>query len=84
MIEHMKMMQIPYLDKNSMLLSGEMPYKTNSGQLFGMGYSRKTNKQEDWGHNFLKKILEFFLFFSVPLKIPGKTKFHSWKFGKIT
>ena len=32
---------------------------------------------------FWKKPLEFLLFFSVPLEIPGKIKLHYWKFGKI-
>ena len=34
MIEHMKMMQMLYLDITSMLLSGQVPYRTNSSQLF--------------------------------------------------
>ena len=46
MIEYIKMMQIPYLDIRSMLLSGQVPCRTNSSQLLGMGYSRK--KTNGW------------------------------------
>ena len=74
-----------YLDIRSMLLSGQVPYGTNSSQLcFGMGYSRKkkpTGRVEDI--LFLKKTLEFFWFFSITLKIPRKTKLQPWKFDKI-
>ena len=59
MIEHMKMMQMPYLDIRSMLLSGQVPYRTNSSQLFWNGLFQK-KKQEGSGHTFLKKNLDFF------------------------
>ena len=32
--EHMKMMQMPYFNIWSMLLSGQVPHRTNSSQLF--------------------------------------------------
>ena len=83
MIEHMKMMQMLYLDIRSMLLSGQVPYRTNSIQLFWNGLFQKKNREggsEDI--LFWKKPWNFFLC-SVPMKIPGKTKLHSWKFGTL-
>ena len=80
----MKMMHMPYLDIWSMLLSGYVPHRTNSSQLLWMGYSRKKNWGVGWlGHKFLKKPLEVFLFFFVPLEISGQVKLYPWKFGKI-
>ena len=35
------------------------------------------------GHTFFKKTLEFFMFFTLPMEILDKTKFHPWKFHKI-
>ena len=50
MIEHMKMMQMPYLHIWSMLLSGHMPHKTNSSQLFwnGLFQKQKPNRVCVW------------------------------------
>ena len=45
MIKHMKMTQIPYLDIWSMLLSGQVPHRINSSQLF-------------WNELFQKKTVE--------------------------
>ena len=81
-IEHMKMMQMLYLDIRSMLLSGQVPHRTNSSQLLWIGLFQKKIKGV-WGHTFLGKALKFLLLFSVPLEIPGKTKLHPWKFGII-
>ena len=91
MIEHMERMQMPYLDIQSILLSGQVPHKTDSSQLFWTGLFQKKNQtgREKGGGGggehitFLKKSLEFFLFFSVPLEILVKTKLLPWKFGKI-
>ena len=83
MIERMKMMQMPYLDIRSMLLSEQVPYRTYSSQLFWNGLSQKKTNRRVEDILFWKKNPEIFLFFSVPLKIPGKKKLHSWKFGKI-
>ena len=45
MIERMKMMQMPYLDIRSTLLSGQVPYRTYSSQLFWNGlFQKKTNR----------------------------------------
>ena len=33
-IEHIKMIQMPYLDIWSMLLSGQVPHRSNSSRLF--------------------------------------------------
>ena len=87
MIEHMKMMQMPYLHIWSMLLPGQVTHRTNSS-CFGVGYSRRKNQTGrrggvGWGHSFFKKDLELLWFFSLLLKVWGKTKLHSWKFGKI-
>ena len=81
-IEHMKMMQMLYLDIRSMLLSGQVPHRTNSSQLLWIWLFQKKIKGV-WGHTFLGKALKFLLLFSVPLEIPGKTKLHPWKFGII-
>ena len=45
--KHMKMIEIPYLDIWSMLLSGQVLHKTNSSQLFWKEWAvpEKTNKQ---------------------------------------
>ena len=90
MIEHMERMQMPYLDIQSILLSGQVPHKTDSSQLFWTGLFQKKNQtgREEGGVGgehitFLKKSLEFFLFFSVPLEILVKTKLLPWKLGKI-
>ena len=84
MIEHMKMMQMLHLDIKSMLLSRQVPHGTNSTQLLRNGLlQEKKQMGRVWGHTFLIKTLEFFLFFSVPLEIPSKTKLHPWNFGKI-
>ena len=40
-IEHVKMIQMLYLDIRSMLLSGQVPYRTNSSQLFWNGLFQK-------------------------------------------
>ena len=50
MIEHMKMMQMSYLHIWSMLLSGHMPHKTNSSQLFwnGLFQKQKPNRVCVW------------------------------------
>ena len=84
MIEHMKMMQMPYLDIRSMLLSGQVPHRTNSSQLFwnGLFQKKEPNREGGWWHTFLKKPLELFWLFSVPLEISGKTKLHPWKFSQ--
>ena len=82
MIEHMRMMQMPYLDIRSMLLSGQVPYRTNSSQLFWNGLFKK-KKTRGFRTYFFEKKPRFFFIFSVPLEIPDKTKLHSWKFGKI-
>ena len=59
MIEHIKMMQMPYLDIRSMLLSRQVPYRTNSSQLFwNRLFQKKANKQGR---------ADFVLLFSVPL-----------------
>ena len=81
-IEHMKMMQMLYLDIRSMLLSGQVPHRTNSSQLLWIGLFQKKFKGV-WGHTFLGKALKLLLLFSVPLEIPGKAKLHPWKFGII-
>ena len=83
MIEHMKIMQMLYLDIRSMLLYGQVPYRTNPSQLFWNGLFQKKNKQGVWRHTFLKKSLELLLFFSVALESPGEIKLHPWKFRKI-
>ena len=77
------MMQMPYFDISSMLLSGQVPCRTNSSQLLGMGYSRK--KPNGWVEDivFGKKTWNVSPLFSVLLEIPGKANFHSWKSGKI-
>ena len=51
-IEHVKMIQMLYLDIRSMLLSGQVPYRTNSSQLFWNGLFQKKNRG-DWGHFFV-------------------------------
>ena len=43
-IEHMKMMQMPYLDMWSTLLYRQVPHRTNLVNCFGMDYSRKKMK----------------------------------------
>ena len=72
MIEHIKMMQMPYLDMRSMLLSGQVPHRTNSSQLFwnGLFQEKKTGGLKTY-------VLEknpgiFFLFLSVPVEIQAK------------
>ena len=83
MIEHMKMVQILYLDIRSMLLSGQVPHMTSSSQLFWKRlFQKKQTNRGVWGDTFLKKTLDFFLFFPIPLGISGKTKLHLWKLGK--
>ena len=39
-----------------------------------MGYSRKNSNRGVWGYTFLKILLEFFIFFTLPQEIPDKTK----------
>ena len=72
MIEHIKMMQMPYLDMRSMLLSGQVPHRTNSSQLFwnGLFQEKKNRGAEDV--RFRKKPWNFFLFLSVPVEIQAK------------
>ena len=79
MIEHMKMMQMHYLDIWSIcFFLGKRLIGPIQVNCFGMGYSRKNNKQGEgdkelgvgWvkTYFFSKKPLIFFLFFSVPLE----------------
>ena len=92
-IEHMKMMQIPYLHIWSMLLSAQVPHRTNLCQLFWnvLFQKKKPNRVCVWGGEgrvwdilFLKKTLwNCFGFSLYLLEISGKTKLHPWKFGKI-
>ena len=80
----MKMMQIPYLDIWSMLLSGQVPHRSNSRQLFWNGlFQKKKQTGGSRGHTFLENPGSFSGFFSVPLEIPGKLKLHPWKFDKV-
>ena len=39
-----------------------------------MGYSRKNSNRGVWGYTFLKILLEFSIFFTLPQEIPDKTK----------
>ena len=86
MTEQKKMVQMPYLDIRSMLLPGQVPYNTNSSQFL---WNRLSRKKTNMGlrtyffEKFLKKKRRFFLYFSLPLEISGKTKLHPQKFGKI-
>ena len=87
MIEHMKVMQMPYLDIWLMLLSGLVLHRTNSSQLFWNRLFQKKKKTmgggvEDILFSF-EKTLDLFWFFSVPLEISVKTKLHPFKFRKI-
>ena len=69
-----------------MLLSGNVPHRTNSSQLFwnGIAQKKKTNRVCVYvsgvgGGGVLRT-----WFFSVPLgTFSGKTKPHLWKFGKV-
>ena len=77
MIEHMKMMQISYLDIWQCLFLGKCLIGAIQVNYFGMVYySRKANKQGRGGAVedilFWKKPWIFFVFFSVPLEIPAK------------
>lgn len=47
-----------------------------------MGYSRKKNRKA-WGNTFFKLPWSFSVFFTLPLKIPEKTKLHPCMFHKI-
>ena len=82
MIEHMKMMQMPYLDIRSMLLSGQVLHRTNSSQLFwnGLFQKKKTGGLRTY---FLEKNPRIFFVFLCTPGNSGKAKLHSWKFGKI-
>ena len=81
-IEHMKMIQMLYLDLRSMLLSGQVPYRTNSSQLFWNVLFQK-KKQGGLRTYLFEKNPGIFLLFSALLEIPGKSKLHSRKFGTI-
>ena len=75
MTEHKKMVQMPYLDIRSMLLSGQVPYNTNSSQFFRNRLFQKKNKR-GWGHTFLKKFWKksqsFFCISLYPWKFQAK------------
>ena len=45
-----------------------------------MGFSRKN---KDWGDTLVKTAKEFFIFFTLSLEIPDKTKLNPWIFHKI-
>ena len=73
MIQRMKMMQMPYLDKRSMLLSGQVPYRTYSSQLFWNGlFQKKTNRRVEDILFWKKKPWKFFCFSLYPLKFQAK------------
>ena len=78
MIEHMKMMQMTYLDITQCFFQG----KCLIGLIQEWAFPEKC-KLGGWGHTFLKKTLDFFGIFSVHLEIPDKTKLHPSKFGKL-
>ena len=90
-IEHMKMMQMPYLTYGQCFFLGKCLHRTNSSQLFRNGLFQKKKPNQTGGRErrveailfFLEKPLELFWFFSVSLKISGKRKLNPWKFGKI-
>ena len=49
-----------------------------------MHWAVPEKKQTGRGHTFLKTcLLEFFIFFTLPLEIRHKTKLHPWKIHKI-
>ena len=48
-----------------------------------MGYSRKNTNRGGWGYTLLKNSMEFFIFLTLPLEIPDKTKLNHWIFHKI-
>ena len=84
MIEHMKMMQMFYLGIRSMLLSGQVPYRTKSIASEWAIPEKKHTEGLSLTYYFEKKADFFFVFLgTVPLEIPGKTKLHPQKFGKI-
>ena len=62
MIEIMKMMQIPYLDIWSMLLSWQVLHRSNSSYMYWNDLFQKKIKG-NWGHNFLEKNRGIFLVF---------------------
>ena len=76
MIEHMKMMQISYLDIWQCFCLGKCLIGAVQVNYFGMGYysRKKTNRggEERLRTYFFEKNPEFFLLFSVPLEIPAK------------
>ena len=73
MIQRMKMMQMPYLDKRSMLLSGQVPYRTYSSQLFWNGlFQKKINRRVEDILFWKKKPWKFFCFSLYPLKFQAK------------
>ena len=72
----------------AMLISGQVPHRSNSSQLFWNGLLHQKSKQtgegrSSWGHTFLKKTLNFFCFFFCTSGNSSKAKLHPWKFGKI-
>ena len=46
-------------------------------------YSRKKTKQGGFRTYFFENVQGVFNFFTLPLEIPDKTKFHPWKLHKI-
>ena len=69
MIVHMKMMQMVYLDIWSMLLSGQVPHRTNSSQLFWNGLFQKKNSTGERGVQnipFWKKPWSVLVFLCTP------------------
>ena len=88
MIVHMKMMQTPYLDIWSILISGQVPHRSNSSQLFWNGLFQKKSKQGGgvWVGGFRTYFLEKkpwgFLVFLCTTRNSGKIKLYPCKFGK--
>ena len=72
----------------AMLLSGQVPHRSNLSQLFWNGLwlqKKKTNRGgvERLRTYFFEKNPEIFLFFFCTSGNSGKTMLHPWKFGKI-
>ena len=46
-------------------------------------FQKKKKKQGGFRTYFFENLLGVFIFFTLPLEIPGKAKFHPWKLHKI-